>query len=134
MREIFVSLASLLDIAHFRVAASPMTHFRMRAMTRLAEATRACGRVDMVLVGAEGVVENGGIINKLGTFQIAICAKALNVPVYVAAESHKVRLCFSPVSDAPAARLPASRCGELSCVVTLDVFAAVCPPVSFKPR
>ena len=24
-------------------------------------------RVDMVLVGAEGVVENGGVINKLGT-------------------------------------------------------------------
>ena len=26
-------------------------------------------RVDMVLVGAEGVVESGGMINKLGTFQ-----------------------------------------------------------------
>eukprot|EP00959_Pyramimonas_sp_CCMP1952_P281229 5878985-Pyramimonas_sp.AAC.1 len=28
-------------------------------------------RVDMVLIGSEGVVENGGIINKIGTFQIA---------------------------------------------------------------
>ena len=44
----------------------------------------------MVMVGAEGVVENGGIINKLGTYQIAICARAHNVPVYVAAESYKV--------------------------------------------
>ena len=44
----------------------------------------------MVLVGAEGVVESGGIINKLGTYQIAICAKAHNVPLYVAAESYKV--------------------------------------------
>ena len=26
--------------------------------------------VDMVIVGAEGVVESGGIINKLGTFQV----------------------------------------------------------------
>lgn len=50
----------------------------------------------MVLMGAEGVVENGGVINKLGTYQIAICAKAHNVPVYVAAESHKVRLCCCP--------------------------------------
>jgi len=29
-------------------------------------------RVDMVLVGAEGVAESGGIINKLGTFQAGI--------------------------------------------------------------
>eukprot|EP00877_Chromochloris_zofingiensis_P007550 jgi/Chrzof1/3048/Cz12g09180.t1 len=46
-------------------------------------------RVDMVLVGAEGVVENGGVINKLGTYQIALCAKMLNKPFYVAAESYK---------------------------------------------
>jgi len=46
-------------------------------------------RVDMVLVGSEGVVENGGIINKIGTFQIATVAKALGKPVYVAAESYK---------------------------------------------
>lgn len=45
--------------------------------------------VDMVLVGAEAVVENGGIINKLGTYQIALVAKALNKPMYVAAESYK---------------------------------------------
>mmetsp|Transcript_12868 Transcript_12868/g.24481 ORF Transcript_12868/g.24481 Transcript_12868/m.24481 type:complete len:387 (-) Transcript_12868:101-1261(-) len=46
-------------------------------------------RVDMVLVGSEGVVENGGVINKLGTFQIATVAKAMGKPVYVAAESYK---------------------------------------------
>ncbi len=45
--------------------------------------------VDMVLVGAEGVVENGGVINKLGTYQIALCASALGKPFYVAAESYK---------------------------------------------
>lgn len=44
----------------------------------------------MVLVGAEGVVENGGIINKLGTLNIALAAAAHNKPVYVAAESYKV--------------------------------------------
>lgn len=30
--------------------------------------------VDMVLTGAEAVVENGGIINRIGTYQTAICA------------------------------------------------------------
>jgi len=51
-------------------------------------------RVDLVLVGAEGVVENGGIINKIGTYQIAIVAKAMKKPVYVAAESYKFARLF----------------------------------------
>lgn len=43
-------------------------------------------KVDCVLVGAEGVVENGGLINMVGTYQIAIVAKSLNVPFYAVAE------------------------------------------------
>jgi len=51
------------------------------------------GKVDMVIVGAEGVVENGGIISRLGTYQIGLLAKAAGKPFYVVAESHKfVRL------------------------------------------
>lgn len=45
--------------------------------------------VDMVLVGAEGVVENGGTVNKVGTFALGVMAKELGVPLYVAAESYK---------------------------------------------
>ncbi|GFQ06349.1 translation initiation factor eif-2b subunit alpha [Phtheirospermum japonicum] len=45
--------------------------------------------VDMVFVGADGVVESGGIINMIGTYQIALVAKSMNKPVYVAAESYK---------------------------------------------
>ena len=32
--------------------------------------------IDMVFLGAEAVVENGGIINKTGTFTMALCAKS----------------------------------------------------------
>ena len=46
-------------------------------------------RVDMVLVGAEGVVENGGVVNKVGTYALGVLAKELGVPFYVAAESYK---------------------------------------------
>ncbi|CDS04738.1 hypothetical protein LRAMOSA07268 [Lichtheimia ramosa] len=46
-------------------------------------------KVDMVFVGAEGVVENGGVINKIGTYQIALVANALSKPVYAVAESYK---------------------------------------------
>ncbi|KAJ1651787.1 translation initiation factor eIF-2B subunit alpha [Dispira simplex] len=50
-------------------------------------------QVDCVLFGAEGVVENGGIINQIGSYQVAIVAKAANKPVYAVAESYKfVRL------------------------------------------
>ncbi|PGH26939.1 hypothetical protein AJ80_01321 [Polytolypa hystricis UAMH7299] len=51
------------------------------------------GKADMVIVGAEGVVENGGIISRMGTYQMALLAKAMGKPFYVVAESHKfVRL------------------------------------------
>jgi len=51
------------------------------------------GEVHCVMLGAEGVVESGGIINKIGTYTIALCAKMLNKPVYVMCESFKfVRL------------------------------------------
>ncbi|KAF2816185.1 nagb/rpia/CoA transferase-like protein [Mytilinidion resinicola] len=47
------------------------------------------GKIDIVIVGAEGVVENGGIISRLGTYQIGLLAKAKQKPFYVVAESHK---------------------------------------------
>ena len=41
------------------------------------------------MLGAEGVVENGGIISGMGTYQIGVLAKAARKPVYACAESHK---------------------------------------------
>ena len=46
-------------------------------------------RVSFVLVGAVGVVENGGLINKLGTYPVAVMARSLNKSFYVAVESFK---------------------------------------------
>ncbi|XP_059532480.1 translation initiation factor eIF-2B subunit alpha isoform X3 [Myotis daubentonii] len=59
-------------------------------------------KVDLVIVGAEGVVENGGVINKIGTNQMAVCAQAQNKPFYVVAESFKfVRLFPLNQQDVP---------------------------------
>ena len=60
----------------------------------------------MVLVGAEGVVETGGVINKLGTYQAALAAHAHNTPFYVAAESYKVVLQLVPPPHQPPAPAP----------------------------
>jgi translation initiation factor eIF-2B subunit alpha len=51
-------------------------------------------RVDIVLVGAEAVVENGGCVNKMGTYALATCAKAHGKPFYVASESYKFARLF----------------------------------------
>lgn len=50
-------------------------------------------QVTQCFVGAEGVVENGGIISRMGTYQMGLLAKAAGKPFYVVSESHKfVRL------------------------------------------
>ncbi|KAI8897308.1 translation initiation factor eIF-2B subunit alpha [Globomyces pollinis-pini] len=46
-------------------------------------------KVDFVLVGAEGIVRNGGIINQIGTYPLALVAKAADKPLYCVAESYK---------------------------------------------
>lgn len=50
--------------------------------------------VDLVMVGAEGVVESGGIINRIGTFTMALCAREMEKPFYVLAESFKFSRLF----------------------------------------
>jgi translation initiation factor eIF-2B subunit alpha len=46
----------------------------------------AIDKVDFVLVGSEAVVESGGLINAVGSNQIAIIAKAAKKPFYALAE------------------------------------------------
>ena len=46
-------------------------------------------KVDCIFVGCEAVLENGGIMNKVGTFTLALCAKTFQKPFYVFSESLK---------------------------------------------
>lgn len=43
------------------------------------------GMVDLVIVGADRVLRDGHVVNKIGTLTIAVLAKHFNVPFYVAA-------------------------------------------------
>lgn len=45
--------------------------------------------VDYLLVGAEAVLQNGGIVNHIGTLSAAMCAKSFKKPCYVAVECLK---------------------------------------------
>ncbi|XP_071552804.1 translation initiation factor eIF2B subunit alpha isoform X1 [Panulirus ornatus] len=46
-------------------------------------------RISAVMLGAEGVCENGGILNKIGSCTVATLAHMKNKPVYVLVESYK---------------------------------------------
>lgn len=71
-------------------------------------------KVDIVIVGAEGVVENGGIVNKVGTFALGVVAKEHGKPFYVAAESYK----FARLYPLNQADLPDSSTKKLDFVDT----------------
>ncbi len=46
-------------------------------------------KADLVIVGADTIMANGSVVNKIGTSQIALCAHEHQVPMIVCAESYK---------------------------------------------
>lgn len=50
------------------------------------------GRVSAIVVGADRIAANGDVANKIGTYGLAVLAKAHNVPFYVAAPMSTVDL------------------------------------------
>ena len=61
--------------------------------TAYALSTLTKSRPSLVICGASTVLENGGVTSTLGGYQLALLAKALQIPFYVATESYKfVRL------------------------------------------
>jgi methylthioribose-1-phosphate isomerase len=43
------------------------------------------GKIDLVIVGADRIAQNGDVANKIGTYSVAVLAAAHNIPFYVAA-------------------------------------------------
>ncbi len=48
------------------------------------------GAIDCVIVGADRIVANGDVANKIGTYSLAVLARAHAIPFYVAAPSSTV--------------------------------------------
>lgn len=51
----------------------------------MAASVMAKGVIDAVIVGADRIAANGDVANKIGTYSVALCARAHDVPFYVAA-------------------------------------------------
>lgn len=57
------------------------------------------GEIDCVLVGADRIVANGDVANKIGTYSLAVLARAHGIPFFVAAPSSTIDLAL-PNGDA----------------------------------
>ncbi|MCI2425245.1 S-methyl-5-thioribose-1-phosphate isomerase [Candidatus Acetothermia bacterium] len=57
--------------------------------------------IDMVLVGADRIVSNGDVANKIGTYPLSILAEEHNVPFYVAAPLSTFDLTLSSREEIP---------------------------------
>jgi len=59
------------------------------------------GKIDCVIVGADRIVANGDVANKIGTYNIAILAMENGVPFYVAAPNSTIDLSLSSGDEIP---------------------------------
>ncbi|HPU96633.1 MAG TPA: S-methyl-5-thioribose-1-phosphate isomerase [Candidatus Hydrogenedentes bacterium] len=67
----------------------------------MAAVLMASRRVDMVIVGADRIASNGDTANKIGTYGLAVLARAHDIPFYVAAPSSTFDLTLDNGSQIP---------------------------------
>ncbi|CAG9325392.1 unnamed protein product [Blepharisma stoltei] len=82
--------------------------------------------IDMVMVGAEAVVESGGVINRIGTYGIGLIAKFFKKPLYVCTESLKFVRMF-PLSQRDLPECTKSTCPPIQeCKAVDSISMTVC--------
>ncbi len=59
------------------------------------------GEVDCIIVGADRIVANGDVANKIGTYGLAVLARAHAIPFYVAAPTSTIDMRLKSGDDIP---------------------------------
>ena len=59
------------------------------------------GEVDCIIVGADRIVANGDVANKIGTYGLAVLARAHGIPFYIAAPTSTVDLGLASGEEIP---------------------------------
>jgi len=59
------------------------------------------GMIDFVVTGADRIAANGDTANKIGTYTVAIAAKAHNIPFYIAAPLSTIDISISSGDEIP---------------------------------
>ncbi len=67
----------------------------------MAAAMMAAGRVSHVVVGADRIAANGDVVNKIGTYGVAILARAHGIPMIVAAPTSTLDLTLPSGAEIP---------------------------------
>ncbi|XP_047321721.1 methylthioribose-1-phosphate isomerase-like [Impatiens glandulifera] len=73
------------ELVHEKIPATLITDSAAAALMK-------AGRVNGIIVGADRVASNGDTANKIGTYNLAVCAKHHDIPFYVAAPLTSVDL------------------------------------------
>lgn len=84
------------------------------------------GKIQSVIVGADRIAANGDTANKIGTYSVAVLAKAHAIPFYVAAPSSTFDLSLPNGDDIPIEERSASEithgCGRQTAPAGVGVF------------
>jgi methylthioribose-1-phosphate isomerase len=67
----------------------------------MAGALMSQGRIDLVMVGADRIAANGDVVNKVGTYTLAVLAKEHGVPFYVVAPTSTIDMRAPKGSQVP---------------------------------
>jgi len=84
------------------------------------------GEVDLVVVGADRIAENGDTANKIGTFSLAVLCRHHGIPFYIAAPTTTIDLATAHGRDIPIEERPAKE--------VLEVFGRPIAPPAIKVR
>ncbi|MCS7081727.1 MAG: S-methyl-5-thioribose-1-phosphate isomerase [Bacteroidetes bacterium] len=83
------------------------------------------GQVDLVIVGADRVTAQGDVANKIGTYALAVLARAHRIPFYVAVPTSSIDFKLRRGSEIPIEERPAE---ELTHIRGVSI-APACAPV-----
>jgi len=82
------------ELMHDRIPVTVITD-------NMAGSFMARGMIDCVIVGADRIAANGDVANKIGTYSVAVLAKAHGIPFYVAAPYSTIDLQTKSGADSP---------------------------------
>lgn len=85
-------------------------------------------QIDAVIVGADRITAKGDTANKIGTYSVALLAKAHHIPMYIAAPSSTFDLTLQEGSEIPIEERHKEEITHIQGVQTAPLDIAVCNP------
>jgi len=85
-------------------------------------------RADMVIAGADSILRDGALVNKIGTYSLALAAKSAGKPFYGACEVMKIHAAHGSDSFPPPVPRPPGELEPPPNVEAVNVYFEVTPP------